>query len=679
MLLAQCTAGAPLAGLPTNLHSAVGSTANATDEAVVLSAANSVIGTQIDAASQYSGESAVSAVVQRRQLFAALRHNLMQIMVTMDEKNHVINNANEELSRHIRRLDAIHPHLTDEISEEARLGSLKHWAYTETNPTKKNAPTNRREAAANLALLHENEVAQRSESRREAVAAKAKNRLAQLDAGSEEIRTASKKTVAEGKRRAVDPDVAGLGITGASAGTAKRKKPEKSLASVAMEKSMSTALAGSRAMSREPSQQNVIKKRKAPATNPAVARKRYSSSLLFVTEADVFSRLNVNQDSPKLASSPLTSNFGKDAYKRSPALGSSRPVSSRARQTSAQVARPPSSASQRNANGVFGAAGQETDSRNTANIKETGNKNERFAETGTTGGPKGEASSRGGLLLERRASKPGISRIETIENDSKSVPSPRLSIATTNNARGRASKTSTPVVGTFHEAESTNGNGNGNSKFKRPARTRAKDHGLHDSLSPKGLPLKRSHKKGAGLLVQQHSHRKSASGIENITPPDDDVFSPSADISGSPGNERENKNENEHEAQNSADEALETEAQNSADDAIEGEGENEGEDEETYCYCGGPSYGEMVACDNDDCPRQWFHIECLGLKTVPKSASWFCGECKSRSIGSGNGHGGGGGNGGGNGGGGGGNGGSGNGGNGNGGRKVNGNGNGGGR
>jgi hypothetical protein len=36
----------------------------------------------------------------------------------------------------------------------------------------------------------------------------------------------------------------------------------------------------------------------------------------------------------------------------------------------------------------------------------------------------------------------------------------------------------------------------------------------------------------------------------------------------------------------------------------------------------------MVACDNDDCPRQWFHLECLGLKTVPKSASWYCTECR---------------------------------------------------
>ena len=129
----------------------------------------------------------------------------MQIMVTMDEKNHVINNANEELSRHVRRLDDIYPHIADEISAEARLGSLTHWAYTDTNPTKKSAPTTRREAAAaNLALLHDNEVAQRSESRREAVAAKSRNRLDRLaeTAGFEDFRKSMKKPVAEGKRRA---------------------------------------------------------------------------------------------------------------------------------------------------------------------------------------------------------------------------------------------------------------------------------------------------------------------------------------------------------------------------------------------------------------------------------------------------------------------------------------------
>lgn len=42
-------------------------------------------------------------------------------------------------------------------------------------------------------------------------------------------------------------------------------------------------------------------------------------------------------------------------------------------------------------------------------------------------------------------------------------------------------------------------------------------------------------------------------------------------------------------------------------------------DEPTYCYCNGVSYGEMVACDADECPREWFHLECVGLKVAPTS------------------------------------------------------------
>ena len=581
-LLTQCVKGVA-ATLPTNLHSAVGSSANAADEAVVLSTANSVVGAPADAASQYSNESAASAVLQCRQLFAALRHNLMQIMVTMDEKNHVINNANEELSRHLRRLDDVYRSLADEISEEARLGSLKHWAYTETNPTKKNAPANRREAANNLALLHDTEVASRSEVRREAVAAKKNrlDRLAQIDAGFEEIRTVTKKTVADARRRVADSaDVAGLGISGTGASTSKRKKPDKTPASMAMDKSMSVT--GSRAMSREPSQQENPKKRKAPTAASTIARKKYGPPPSDSIFADICaSRLNANQDSPKLASSPLASNFGKDAYKRSPALGAARPASSRVRQNSMQ--RPPSSASQRNANGV--ASAQDLNNvaagnGKTTNLKETAvTKGDRSNDTETASGPKGDAGSRGGLLLERRASKQGNTRAETLENDTKAAASPRLSIATTGNMRGRASKTSTPVIGSFAESELTGAYGNGNGKSKRLVRPKAKDHGLHDSLSPKGLPLKRSHKKGAGLLAQQQVMAQRKQEIENTTPEEDDE-------------------------------------------------EGAGEDEERYCYCEGPSYGEMVACDNDDCPRQWFHIECLGLKTVPKSASWYCSECR---------------------------------------------------
>jgi hypothetical protein len=41
-------------------------------------------------------------------------------------------------------------------------------------------------------------------------------------------------------------------------------------------------------------------------------------------------------------------------------------------------------------------------------------------------------------------------------------------------------------------------------------------------------------------------------------------------------------------------------------------------DEPTYCYCNGVSYGEMVACDADGCAKEWFHLDCVGLKVAPK-------------------------------------------------------------
>lgn len=48
------------------------------------------------------------------------------------------------------------------------------------------------------------------------------------------------------------------------------------------------------------------------------------------------------------------------------------------------------------------------------------------------------------------------------------------------------------------------------------------------------------------------------------------------------------------------------------------------EDEPTYCYCNGVSYGEMVGCDSDTCTREWFHLECVGLKVAPKGNGKFC-------------------------------------------------------
>ena len=48
------------------------------------------------------------------------------------------------------------------------------------------------------------------------------------------------------------------------------------------------------------------------------------------------------------------------------------------------------------------------------------------------------------------------------------------------------------------------------------------------------------------------------------------------------------------------------------------------------CYCRGGEHGQMVGCDNDDCPYQWFHLDCLKLKAFPKSKTWYCPECQKR-------------------------------------------------
>lgn len=48
--------------------------------------------------------------------------------------------------------------------------------------------------------------------------------------------------------------------------------------------------------------------------------------------------------------------------------------------------------------------------------------------------------------------------------------------------------------------------------------------------------------------------------------------------------------------------------------------------EPRYCLCNQVSYGEMVGCDNNDCPIEWFHYGCVGLTQAPKG-KWYCPQC----------------------------------------------------
>lgn len=57
--------------------------------------------------------------------------------------------------------------------------------------------------------------------------------------------------------------------------------------------------------------------------------------------------------------------------------------------------------------------------------------------------------------------------------------------------------------------------------------------------------------------------------------------------------------------------------------------DDDGGDDKKYCLCHNVSYGDMVACDNDNCPYEWFHWSCVGLKSEP-NGTWYCPVCTEK-------------------------------------------------
>lgn len=55
--------------------------------------------------------------------------------------------------------------------------------------------------------------------------------------------------------------------------------------------------------------------------------------------------------------------------------------------------------------------------------------------------------------------------------------------------------------------------------------------------------------------------------------------------------------------------------------------DDEGNDDRKYCLCQKVSFGDMVACDNEHCPFEWFHWSCVGLKSEPTGGKWYCPVC----------------------------------------------------
>jgi len=259
------------------------------------------------------------ADMARRSVFYNLRAVVQEMLMTLDEKNHVLSTATEALNKQLTRVDSSFLYVENEISEEARYGSLMHWAYADKSATRGNGTTagerSRREVAAanNLAAaaaaVHEGEAAvSRSELRREAMLAR-KQRNVHADSDFDDGRQlhpntatgALKRPIGTGKvRKAADASgtsnvtALGLGITNGPTSNVstvanKRRRIEKPAMHTgngvpATESSMSTVMqsngvggrGGAGSPRETPAAEGSRKRARGGAASSAPARKRYT-------------------------------------------------------------------------------------------------------------------------------------------------------------------------------------------------------------------------------------------------------------------------------------------------------------------------------------------------------------------------------------------------------------------
>ncbi|KAL8917104.1 MAG: hypothetical protein Q9208_008143 [Pyrenodesmia sp. 3 TL-2023] len=254
---------------------------------------------RIEAESTASQENLATFDFSRRQLFHRLRLQLQEMLPILDEKNHVLSTANDCLENQLKRCNSSYRHLDNEITEEARYGSLTHWAYSAAKTADKKGTTagerSRRDVAAanhlaaSAPAVHEAEgAALRSELRREVLATR-KSRNNHLESDFDDTRApAGKKSQGAAKgRRVVDLQpssngaTVGLGIangTSTAGPPSKRRKIEKvaagpTLGGVSMNRAMSSVYG----FNAGPSRGGATSPKATPAPEPPKKRGRVAA------------------------------------------------------------------------------------------------------------------------------------------------------------------------------------------------------------------------------------------------------------------------------------------------------------------------------------------------------------------------------------------------------------------
>ena len=555
----------------------------------------------------------------RRQHFHHARLAMSEMLPSLDEKNHAITMANDNLTALLGRLDSAWPQVEREISEEARWGSLNHWAYHDKTADKKNTVaterTRREVALANsLAAAAAGDAdagPSRADTRGKSRKALAQAQQQHADSEHEDPRPGKKAAASNKRSKPSDFAATNGGAAPATANGNKRRRVEKpnanhAAAAAPMEKSLSAVFgAGARggASPREtPAAESSRKKGRAgqASTNASGRRRFVTLSGCDYPNADMLrdraGTVNSNVNSPNPASSPIVGTFSSAAKRaNSPAVGTAmqRTSSARLRQSSNQA---PAT------NKPLPAAAEHNNT--TVGLGLVGGDERPLTANSTSDAKTAKTDGHAAAETDVRTSGRATAMKREDSSSSRAHRPPSISTATRNNP-GKASKTGTPVAPSFADAaepsgtvSAGSGSGNGATHPPRSARATAatsanatNNHptapGSSGGTTAPGSshpPAKRSHKKGAGLQAQLAAAHAAAAAKKGGAAP---APAPEDDASSEPGDE---------------------------DDADTGL---------RYCYCNGPSYGPMVACDMAGCEREWFHLECVGLTKPPNSKSEF--------------------------------------------------------
>lgn len=234
----------------------------------------------------------------RRQLFNRCALTMQGMLVSLDEKNHVISTAGEALAKQLARIDDCLPFIELEVSEEARNGSLTHWAYPENRtPKVTNSSASRKEQPSSQPAVVNQQSAEdgmlKSDLRKQNPE-KRKNRNQNNDSELNDqldSKHRDKKLLGNGKIRKV-PYIAGgvgngttHGNSGSNGNPMKRRKVDKvSINSTTTDHSTNSS-SNSIAMlskarpatpSSTPQPENPRKRSRAvPPSNGSITRKRY--------------------------------------------------------------------------------------------------------------------------------------------------------------------------------------------------------------------------------------------------------------------------------------------------------------------------------------------------------------------------------------------------------------------